>query len=85
MYVTGKHECIGYVDSDYAGELDKRRSITGYMFTLSQAPVSWCSTLQFTVALSTMEPEYMIMMEAMKETIWPVSYTHLTLPTIYSV
>jgi len=38
--VTGKQKCIRYVDSDYAGELDKRRSITGYVFTLSLAPVS---------------------------------------------
>ena len=38
-----KQECIGYVDSDYAGDLDKRRSITGYVFILSQAPVSWRS------------------------------------------
>jgi len=28
---TGKQECIGYVDSDYAGDLDKRRSTTGYV------------------------------------------------------
>jgi len=26
---TGKQECIGFVDSDYAGDLDKRRSIMG--------------------------------------------------------
>jgi len=25
---TGKQECIGYVDSDYAGDLDKRQSTT---------------------------------------------------------
>jgi len=31
---TGKQECIRYVDSYYAGELDKRRSTTMYMFTL---------------------------------------------------
>jgi len=37
---TNKQECIGYVDSDYAGDLDKCRSTTGYVFTLSQAPVS---------------------------------------------
>jgi len=60
-------ECIRYVDSDYLGDLDKRRSITGYVFTLSQAPVSWCSILQSTVALSTTEAEYMAMTEAMKE------------------
>jgi len=43
---TGKQECIRYVDSDYARDLDKRRSTTGYVFTLSQAPVSWRSILQ---------------------------------------
>ena len=67
---TGKHECLGYVDSDYAGDLDKRRSIMGYVFTLFQAPVSWCSTLDSTVTLSTIEAEYMTMTEAMKEVIW---------------
>ena len=67
---TGKQECIGYVDSDYAGDLDKRRSTTGYVFTFSQALVSWRSTLQSTVALSTAEAEYMAMTEAMKEAIW---------------
>ena len=58
------------MDSDYAGDLDKRRSTTGYVFTFSQAPVSWRSTLQSTVALSTTEAEYMAMTEAMKEAIW---------------
>ena len=37
---------VGYCDSDYAGDLDKRRSTTGYLFTLTKAPVSWKSTLQ---------------------------------------
>ena len=64
---TGKHACIGYVDSDYAGDLDKHRSTTGYVFTLSEAPVSW---RQSTIALSTTEAEYMAMTEAMKEAIW---------------
>jgi len=67
---TSKQECIGYIDSDYEGDLDKCWSTTGYLFTLSQAPVSWRSTLQATIALSTMEAEYMTMTEAMKEAIW---------------
>ena len=67
---TGKQECIRYVDFDYAGDLDKRRSMMGYMFTLAQAPVTWQSTLQSTVTLSTMETEHVAMIEAMKEAIW---------------
>ena len=35
---TGKQEYIGYINSDYAGNLDKRRFTMRYMFTLSQAP-----------------------------------------------
>ncbi|KAE8727554.1 putative ribonuclease H protein [Hibiscus syriacus] len=61
---------VGYADSDYAGDLDKRRSTTGYLFTLAKAPVSWKFTLQSTVALSTTEAEYMAVSEAVKEAIW---------------
>ena len=66
---VGKH-LVGYVDSDYAGDLDKRRSTTGYVFTIAGGPVSWRSTLQSTVALSTTEAEYMAVTEAFKEAIW---------------
>ncbi|KAH9680676.1 hypothetical protein KPL71_026642 [Citrus sinensis] len=31
---------IGYVDSDYAGDLDKRRSTIGYVFTFAGGPIS---------------------------------------------
>ena len=61
---------VGYVDSDYAGDLDKRRSTTGYVFTMAGGPVSWRSTLESTVALSTTEAEYMAITEAFKEAIW---------------
>ena len=40
------------------------------MFTLAKAPVSWKSTLQSTVALSTTEAEYMAITEAVKKAIW---------------
>ena len=61
---------VGYVDSDYAGDLDKRRSLTGYIFTLSGSAISWKATLQSTIALSTTEAEYMVIAEAVKEAIW---------------
>ena len=67
--MVGQH-VVGYCDSDYAGDLYKRRSTTGYVFTLARAPVSWKSTLQSTVALSTTEAEYMAITEAVKEAIW---------------
>ena len=67
---SGNDEVKGFVDSDYAGDLDKRRSITGYVFLLGGGPISWKSTLQRTVALSTTEAEYMAAIEAAKEAVW---------------
>jgi len=61
---------IGYVDSDYAGDLDKRRSLTGFVFTFSECAISWKATSQSTVALPTTEAEYMVAAEAVKEAIW---------------
>ena len=63
-------QLVGYADSDYSGDLDGRRSTTGYIFTLSGSPISWNSTLQSSVALSTTEAEYMAEGEAAKEGIW---------------
>ena len=63
-------QLIGYADSDYGGDLDRRRSTTGYVFTLSGSPISWKSTLQDTIALSTTEAEYMAAVEASKEGLW---------------
>ena len=45
----------GYVDANYVGDLDKRRSNTSYFFTLAGGVISWMSKLQETVALSTTE------------------------------
>ena len=61
---------VGYVDSDYAGDLDKRCSTTCNVFTLAKGPVSWRSMLQSTVALSIIEAEYMAIIQAFKEAIW---------------
>ena len=61
---------IGYVDFDYAGDLDQRRSLTGYVFQINGCTVSWKSTLQHVVALSTTEAEYIALTEAIKEALW---------------
>ena len=49
----------GYVDSDFAGCKDTRRSTEGNIFIVAGGPVSWESKRQETVALSTVEAEYM--------------------------
>ncbi|XP_060670860.1 secreted RxLR effector protein 161-like [Ziziphus jujuba] len=63
-------ELIGYVDSDYAGDRDRRRSTSSYVFTLGGNCISWKFQLQPVVALTTTESEYMVATEATKEAIW---------------
>ena len=60
----------GYCDADWAGDLDNRRSTTGYIFVIGGVPVSWKSKRQQTVALSTAEAEYMALSDASREVTW---------------
>ncbi|GKB54852.1 retrovirus-related pol polyprotein from transposon TNT 1-94, partial [Tanacetum coccineum] len=61
---------VSFVDSDYAKDPDKGRSITGYTFLVHECVVSWKATLQHVVALSTTEARYMALTVAVKEAIW---------------
>ncbi|XP_060670663.1 secreted RxLR effector protein 161-like [Ziziphus jujuba] len=63
-------ELLGYTDANYAGDRDKRKSISAYAFTVCGNCVSWKSHLQAIVALSTTEAEYMAITDAAKEAIW---------------
>ncbi|KAI4323677.1 hypothetical protein L6164_023265 [Bauhinia variegata] len=60
----------GYVDSDYAGDIDKSKSTTGYVFALTSGAVSWVLKLQSVVATSTTEAEYVATTQASKEAVW---------------
>ena len=56
-----------YVDSDFMGDIAKRKSTTGYVFTIVGGVVSWISKLQTVVglvALCTAETEYMAVTQA---------------------
>ena len=57
----------GQVDADYAGDLDQQRSITGYVFRVTERIISQKTELQDTITFSTTEAEYMAAIEASKE------------------
>jgi transposase InsO family protein len=59
----------GYCDANFAAD-DDRKSISGYVFMLAGAPISWQAKKQSTIALSTVEAEYTAMTQAVKEAIW---------------
>ena len=61
MYNSKASSCSkvkGFVDSDYVGSLDTRKSLTGYVFTIYGGAINWKANLQPIVALSTNEVEY---------------------------
>jgi len=59
-----------HADADYAAQANTRKSTTGYVTILAGAAITWNSTLQRTVAQSTMEAEYVALAEAVKEALW---------------
>ena len=70
VFGGGDLELQGYCDANWGEDLEDRRSITGYVFVLNNAPVSWCTQKQPTVALSTQEAEYMSLSSACRELVW---------------
>lgn len=60
----------GFCDADYAGDLETRRSTTGYAFSFANGLVTWSSQRQKLVTLSTTEAEYVAAAAAAREIVW---------------
>ena len=60
VYVKGVKNLnvIGYSDSDFAGDVEDRKSTSGQVFFLGGLPITWNSLKQKVVALSLCEAEY---------------------------
>jgi hypothetical protein len=63
-------DLVGWTDSDWGQDADTRRSTGGFVFDVAGGIVSWSSKKQPTVALSTVEAEYMAAANATREAIW---------------
>ncbi|KAG9450495.1 hypothetical protein H6P81_010460 [Aristolochia fimbriata] len=61
---------IGYTDSDYGGDIDSRKSTSGYMFNIGSGAFSWSSKKQAVVALSTCEAEYVAAATCTCQAVW---------------
>nr|KYP62884.1 Retrovirus-related Pol polyprotein from transposon TNT 1-94 [Cajanus cajan] len=62
--IFGDESLIVYADSDYAGDLEDRKSILGYVFMLGSGAVAW------SVTLSTTEAEFVAAAFCASQEIW---------------
>ena len=69
-YTGDDLKVYAYSDADWAGDPDSRKSTTGYVVYAAGGPIAWQSKLQTTIAVSTMEAEYMAAFGAIQELIW---------------
>jgi len=60
----------GFSDADLEGDLDRRKSTTGYIFMLDGKTINWKCKLQGKVSLSTIKAECVAISKASKEMIW---------------
>ena len=60
---------VGYSDSNFADD-STSKSTYGYVFTLGGGPISWKSKRGSTIALSTLEAEFIGLIEATRELLW---------------
>lgn len=69
-YIKNSEDVTAYTNSDWAGDVDDRKSCTGNIIILANGPISWKSKKQGSVALSTMEAEYAALAEISREIIY---------------
>ena len=69
-YQGGDMCLVGYTDADWEGDIDERKSTSGYAFLLSRGVISWYRKKQTCTALSTMEAEFVACSAAVQEAVW---------------
>ena len=64
------YKLYGYMDLDWAGSVADRKSTLGGCYFLGSSMISWFSTKQFSLSLSTAEAEYIATCSTCCEAIW---------------
>ena len=67
---THEYKLVGYSDSDWCGDIDDRKSTSGYVFYMGDTAFTWVSKKQPIVTLSTCEAEYVAASWCVCHAIW---------------
>ena len=69
-------------DANYAKKADERRSVSGVAVTVGNSTVSWSSSTQKIVTLSTIEAEYVAIGDGVKEGLFVKSVLSFIVPSL---
>ena len=76
-YSRDSNEClVGYLDADWAGCIDDRKSSSGGCFYLGNNLVSWMSKMQNSISLSMAETEYIAAWICCAQLLWMRKFLH---------
>ena len=67
---SNDYKLVGYSDSDWGGDVDDRKSTTGFVFFMGDTAFTWMSKKQPIVTLSTCEAEYVAATSSVCHAIW---------------
>ncbi|XP_047331455.1 secreted RxLR effector protein 161-like [Impatiens glandulifera] len=71
LYSSSKEfQLVGYSDSDFAKDIDDRKSTTGFVFFMGCNAISWSSKKQAIISLPSCETEYVAMTSCICHKIW---------------
>ena len=68
--ISTNFKLVGYIDSDWAGNIDDRKSTTGFVFFMGDTTFTWLSKKQLIITLSTCEAEYVAGTACICHAIW---------------
>ena len=67
---TENLELVGYVDADFVGCVDTKKSTSDYVFTLGNGAILWKSSKQSLKVASMMQAEFVACYEAVGQAVW---------------